>query len=121
MNSRIRGNEAEEYVTQLLRDQGCTIHERNYRWRGGEIDIIMQQNEVISFVEVKMRQKNYFALSEIITAHKQKKIITTARKYISEHTHHDVVYRFDVALLEALDHGTYTTTYVPNAFTMPVE
>jgi putative endonuclease len=106
----------------MLQTQGYTVQARNYSWRGGEIDIIAQKDNSVMFIEVKMRQHHYFSLSEIITSSKQRKIIATARKYIHENASwHETIYRFDVALLELLNDGTYTTTYIPNAFTAPTD
>lgn len=120
MNSRDRGKAAEQHIENMLIKKGCTILARNYAWRGGEIDIIAQKNEIIAFIEVKMRTTIYFALSEIITPLKQRKIIATARKFISEgNNNNKLIYRFDVALLELSENGMYHTTYIPNAFTAP--
>lgn len=111
------GKKGEDLVALYLQQQGYTICARNYTQRCGEIDIIAQKETVRAFVEVKLRQSHYFALSEVITPSKQRKIIAAARWYNSqERTQHDLIYRFDVALLE--HHGSdYDITYIPNAFT----
>ena len=110
------GNKGEELVALWLMQQGFTIHQKNYTTRYGEIDIIAQKDEVLVFVEVKLRRNPLFALSDLIVPSKQRKIITTARWYIQMQRQRDFVYRFDVALLSytGLD---YTIDYIPNAFT----
>ena len=45
----------ESAVCRYLMQQGYTIRKRNYRIRGGEIDIIAQKGEILAFVEVKTR------------------------------------------------------------------
>ncbi|MGE0009425.1 MAG: YraN family protein [Candidatus Babeliales bacterium] len=110
------GSHGEEKVALWLTKQGFTIQAMNYRQRCGEIDIIACKNEVLAFVEVKLRTHAYFNISEVITPSKQAKIIRTAMMYIMEHKISNKVYRFDVALLEKHT-DKYKLTYLPNAFT----
>lgn len=114
------GKKGEQLVAHYLQQQGFTIRELNLRYRCGEIDIIAEKDEVRSFIEVKLRQSHYFALSEVITPSKQRKIVTTARLYNSKHHDACVIYRFDVALVEP-NGDDYTITYIPNAFTQGAE
>lgn len=110
------GKKAEAEVARYLIDHGYVVRAQNYTTRVGEIDLIAQKKDLIAFVEVKIRASMHFNLSEVITHSKQKKIISTALRYIHMHQLFHMVYRFDVALLEArLDH--YTITYIENAFT----
>ena len=111
------GKKGEDLVALYLQQQGYILHARNYVQRCGEIDIIAQKGSVRAFVEVKLRQSHYFALSEVITPSKQRKIIATARWYNSKVSDtQDMIYRFDVALLEH-NGSDYDITYIPNAFT----
>ncbi len=109
------GKEAEEVVTQKLIKDGFSILERNYRKRGGEIDIIANKPNLMIFVEVKMRQQNYFDLGNVITPSKQRKIIATAKYYMMRLSNAEQSYRFDVALLQGTPQGL-ALTYIPNAF-----
>ena len=110
------GQAGETQVVHYLVTQGFTIKERNYRKRYGEIDIIAQKDELLVFVEVKIRRQSYFNLSEIITRSKQRKIIHVACEYISRHQVIDKVCRFDVALLEHFSGTQANLTYYPHAF-----
>ncbi len=96
------GQEGEELVANWLKERGYKILVRNFRVRGGEIDIIAQKNEVLSFVEVKRRNTHYFSLSEVITLSKQRKIMHAARVFIARQQNLNLScsYRFDVALVE---------------------
>lgn len=118
MTTQIKlGKKGEILVAQYLKKQGYTILTTNYSVRGGEIDIVAQKQQVLAFVEVKMRSNVYFNISEVITPSKQRKIILAARMYIARYyTTVERVYRFDVALVEPQDHD-YTITYISNAFT----
>lgn len=110
------GSHGEEKVAAWLVQKGFTIKATNYRQRCGEIDIIASKDEILAFVEVKLRTQNYFNISEVITPSKQAKIIRTAMMYIIENKISNKVYRFDVALLEKHT-DKYKLTYLPNAFT----
>ena len=115
-NRRSLGNHGEELVAQYLRNQQFTILEKNYRQFYGEVDLIATKDDMIIFVEVKMRRSHYFPLSDVITPFKQHKIVQVAKDYIARHDIHDKVGQFDVALLEQQD-NQFTLTYIPNAFT----
>jgi putative endonuclease len=105
------GKAGETLVMQQLAAQGFTILATNYRWRGGEIDVIAQKNELVVMVEVKTRTKEYVTVAEMVPVSKQDKIIKTARHFLTTHRLHDVVIRFDVA--HVIDK---TVSYIPNAF-----
>ncbi len=112
----ILGKKGEELVASYLQKQGFIIQAMNYRIKAGEIDIIAAKHEVMAFVEVKLRQNPQFPLSELIVPAKQKKIIKAALWYIASKRLQDMVFRFDVALLEPQG-SEYTITYIENAFT----
>ncbi len=109
----ILGTIGEKKVVNYLLQDGFTIIEQNYRVREGEIDIIAQKKELLIFVEVKTRATPTYALSEVITRSKQKKIIFTAKHFLVTHHYKNHVYRFDVALVEGSD---LTINYITNAF-----
>lgn len=111
------GDSAEDFVAQKLIKQGFTICERNYQKMYGEIDIIARKNDLLVFVEVKMRTHNITLMYELITPKKQKKIALVAREYISCNTITDKVCRFDVALL-TMQQEQFILDYIPDAFQM---
>lgn len=113
------GNQGEAYVAAYLQAQGFSICAQNYAQRQGEIDIIARKNNLLAFVEVKMRRTTYFPLSELVSLSKQKKIIKTACAYIASYHLTGLIYRFDVALLEKSCTDSYTIIYLANAFTAP--
>lgn len=122
MNIRAEiGIAGEQLVQEQLKKKGFVIAASNYSCRRGEIDIIAEDASRRVFVEVKTRTKAYFSTSEVITAAKQRKIIATAYYYNSSHRpQYDLIYRFDVALLEKEENG-YTLTYIENAFSPSME
>lgn len=112
------GKNGEEIVAEYLESDGFVIKHKNYSRRSGEIDIIAEKGQVRAFVEVKSRSHTYFPTSKVVTKSKQKKIILTALLYNNETTVcKDLVYRFDVAIVEKVG-KRYDINYIKNAFTM---
>ena len=107
------GAYGEELVERYLNAQGFSIIATNFSIRGGEIDIIAKKDALLIFVEVKTRSDRYFNTSEVITRSKQKKIILTAKHFISHNKFTETAYRFDVALV---DGKTEEITYIEHAF-----
>lgn len=112
----IFGKKAESAVVNLLQANHFTILEQNYTKFYGEIDIIAQKDDVIVFVEVKARNNPQTSMFEIVTPSKQQKIIQTARAYIAATNKHDMIHRFDVALVAGNKCDETKITYIPNAF-----
>lgn len=109
------GAEGEEFVAHYLQKQGFKIVARNYTKRYGEIDLIAQQGEILAFVEVKTRAREYENITGIITRSKQKKMIMVAKAYMAQHNVIDKYCRFDVAFIQTIN-GVQEISYIPNAF-----
>lgn len=57
-----------------------------FRCRFGEIDLIVKNQRVLAFVEVKLRRSSNFAQArEYVDRRKQDKLRTTAAFYLAEH------------------------------------
>jgi putative endonuclease len=96
MNNLITGNKGEDIAAKYLRDHGFKILERNYRIRGGEVDIIAQDDDFLVFVEVKTRYSHEYGLPvESITPWKIKFLLKTARFYIQKIEWGEKPYRLD--------------------------
>jgi len=94
------GAEAERRASDYLLHRGLVMVGRNYRCRGGEIDLVMREGPVLVFVEVRARSKsNFGGAAESITSRKQARIILAARHYLARHGL-DVPCRFDALLLD---------------------
>jgi putative endonuclease len=82
---RVQGDAAEERACRHLDRAGFTIVERNFRTRGGEIDIVARKGDVLVFVEVRSREVTDFGTpEESITPAKRRRIVATARQYLSK-------------------------------------
>ncbi len=64
MKTTITGNYGEDLACQFLAEHSYKIIERNFRIRGGEIDIIAIDGTTLVYVEVKTRSSNLFGTPE---------------------------------------------------------
>ncbi len=116
MNSVEIGNIGEDYVCSYLIKQGFEIVERNYRIRGGEIDIIAVNDEYIIFVEVKSRKPHSMVGGfEAVNRRKQELIIKTAQDFCLKHPNM-LQPRFDTAQVIVAEGRVLSMDYIKNAF-----
>lgn len=97
MNRQELGREGEERAIRHLQDQGFTIVTRNAHSRRGEIDIVALENDLLVFVEVKLRRRN--APDETITPTKASRMREAARDYLFGIGEPERSYRFDFIAL----------------------
>ena len=108
-----RGREAEALAAQYLECYGVRVITRNFRIRGGEIDLICRDGKVLVFVEVRLRSRSDVGgAAASITARKQRRIILAAQHYLLGKPECDC--RFDCILLDGLN--TNQIEWIKNAF-----
>ncbi|MBI2315390.1 YraN family protein [Candidatus Daviesbacteria bacterium] len=96
MDNKPAGNYGEDRACEYLKKQGYKILERNFRIRGGEIDIVGKDGETLVFIEVKTRWSyEYGPPAEAMTPWKIKYLLKTARFYIQKIGWGDKEYRLD--------------------------
>lgn len=80
---RADGFKFERVAEKFLRKKGLQLVVRNYSCRGGEIDLIMREQDILVFVEVRYRKSDHYgSAAESITFNKQRKIIHCAQVYL---------------------------------------
>jgi len=78
-----QGELAEQWACDYLLQQGLLLIEKNYRCKRGEIDLVMQHQNSLVFVEVRYRKNQQFGGAlESITAAKQHKLRLAAEHYL---------------------------------------
>lgn len=83
----------------LAKAKGLRFIAANVRGRGGEIDLIAKDGQVIVFVEVRFRQSSRFGgAAASVTLAKQHKLLQTAHLWLARHngSFDTVDCRFDV-------------------------
>lgn len=100
-DKQANGAAAEARAATYLMQQGLQLITRNFRCRGGEIDLIMRDGSSLVFVEVRARARADFGgAAASITATKQARIILAARHYLMQNRI-DSPCRFDAVLIQA--------------------
>ena len=75
------GRYGENLAVEFLTKRGYKIIERNFRIRGGEIDIIAQDGNTLVYVEVKTRTTNQFGLPQEAVTYKKIRFLKRAAKF----------------------------------------
>jgi putative endonuclease len=100
MNKRRVGTRYEEVAARFLEEAGYEVVEKNFRTRYGEIDLIVRNESVLAFVEVKMRSsEKYGRPEEAVNPAKQKSIFRMAQIYLSRHPETEADLRFDIVAI----------------------
>ncbi len=116
MDKKELGNKGESFAAEYYRRLGYSITARNYSCRGGEIDIIAENDEYIIFVEVKTRSENaLYQPSEAVDFNKQKRLTIAATKYLAE-TENEKQPQFDIFEVYTTNGRIFKIRRIENAF-----
>jgi len=111
------GRSAEIAAIKHLRSTGFRIVTSGYRVKGGEIDVIAWEGDVLVFVEVKARS-NAEPPEDSVGIRKQQRVIRAAQAYLSRRQLHDVPYRFDILAVTAMPGAQPEFRLLRDAFNM---
>lgn len=85
-STRAIGAGIEQQAEAFLKKQGLKAVARNYQIRGGELDLIMRDGEVLVFVEVRYRaDERHGSGAESITWQKLQRLHKAAEHYLQKH------------------------------------
>lgn len=99
-SQQIKGQAGEDTALAYLLAQGQTLLQRNFRCKGGEIDLVMQENQVLVFVEVRRRANlRHGGAAASITRSKQARLIIAAQIYLQRYRMPPAC-RFDVIAID---------------------
>lgn len=97
---QVEGDAGEERALRYLEKQGLKLVERNFRCKGGEIDLIMQDGGMLAFVEVRKRAGAGFGgAAASITARKQARLVIAAQTFLQRYRMPPAC-RFDVVAID---------------------
>ena len=101
-----------------LETRGYVFIERNFRVSEGEIDLVMQDGDIVVFVEVKTRTSdNFGAPEESVSKAKRQRLQRAAWIYLQEQEMLDAFWRIDVVAIEATPNWTIRRIdHYPGAF-----
>lgn len=110
-----RGAQAEAWVADRLEAAGWTVLDRNWRGRGGEIDLVVARDGVVRFVEVKARAPEDPTGLEAVSRSKQAKLIRAAEAWLLEQPTAPEEACFLVAVVDC-GAQAWTVEWIDNAF-----
>ena len=116
MTKNDTGRLGEDAVCAYLTKRGYRICARNYRIKGGEIDVIAENSDYIAFVEVKTRRPDSLVTGfEAVDSRKRGRIIKTASDYCCKNRT-SLQPRFDIASVIAENGAVISIDYITNAY-----
>ena len=115
----VLGRRAEDRALRHLEQHGLRLLERNYRCRGGEIDLVMMDGTTLVLVEVHSRSSTGFgSAADTVGARKQARITLAARHLLRTRAQlRRLRARFDVVALDPGDApGEFRLNWIRDAF-----
>lgn len=109
------GRRAEQAAAQYYQEQGFSVVDRNHRYRRAEIDLIVEKEDLLVFVEVKARSSSQFGFPEnFVSPAQQARVCVVAEHYIAERNWHMRI-RFDIIAIVKQAEG-WQLTHFEDAF-----
>lgn len=108
-------------AANFLIARGYRILERNFRCKGGEVDIIARDpgDKSLVFTEVKTRRGLSYGVPQLaVTPFKQRQISKATLTWLSKNRLHDSNARFDVIAILLHTDGSHQIEHIKNAFDM---
>jgi putative endonuclease len=97
------GRRGEDAALRHLESAGLSLLERNYRCRGGEIDLVMQEGATLVLVEVRLRRSlEYGGAAASVGLRKQRRVALAAKHLMLRRPRYRrMPARFDVVAIES--------------------
>ena len=101
------GRRGEDAALRHLEAAGLVLLERNYRCRGGEIDLVMREGETLVLVEVRLRSSDEFGgAAASVDRGKQRRVAQAAKHLmLMRPQYRRMPARFDVVAIERGEAG----------------
>jgi putative endonuclease len=118
-DNKATGVLGEEIAVGFLTVRGYRILERNFRCKGGEVDIIARDpaDKSLVFIEVKARRGLAYGVPQLaVTPFKQRQISKAALTWLSKNRLHDTNARFDVIAILLHTDAAHGIEHIKNAF-----
>lgn len=97
--TQAKGKAGEDRAAEYLARRGLRVVARNFRVKGGEIDLVCRDGDATVFVEVRLRSRaDYGGAGASITATKQARLVLAARHWLARHG--ETPCRFDCVLID---------------------
>jgi putative endonuclease len=118
LNTVRRGRHFEALAEALLKKRGWRVLDRNVSFRRKEIDLVVERDGLVAFVEVKGRSGPTFGHPlEAIPWRKRRKISVAAKAWIAASDFSARSYRFDAVSVRIMPGGAVELEHVEGAWT----
>ena len=118
LNTVRRGRRFEALAEALLKERGWRVLDRNVRFLRKEIDLVVEKDGLVAFVEVKGRSGPAFGHPlEAITWRKRQAISIAANAWIERSDLRARSYRFDAVSVRLMPDGAIELEHVEGAWT----
>jgi len=112
------GELGERIAERWLRERGWRVMQRRFRNGHRDIDLVVEQDGVVAFVEVKARRgTEYGGPIGAVDWRKQRELGRSARVWVDRHGRLHDAYRFDVVGV-LVSGRRVRVCHVPNAFAL---
>ncbi|MFY2561813.1 YraN family protein [Corallococcus terminator] len=110
------GDEAESVAVRYLEERGWRVKARNWLCRYGELDVVAEREDLVCFVEVRMRSSAVWGdPAHTVSFAKQRRVVKAALHYLFAHDLRERMMRFDV--ISVVGRGERATVeHIPGAF-----
>jgi putative endonuclease len=118
MDRAVLGRSAEDIAADFLIEHGLAVLLRNYRRRGGEIDLVARDGDVLVIVEVRTRSTDDFGgAAASVDGWKQHKIVRAATLLLQQRKDFaQLPVRFDVIVVRDIEAGRPRVEWLKHAF-----
>ena len=113
-----KGRHTEAAALKYLKRAGLHLITKNFRCRLGEVDLVMQDDDCLVFVEVRYRSERSLASAALtVNEQKQGRIARTAEFFLGQYpelSNHPV--RFDVVAFDGGENRPSRIQWIKDAF-----
>jgi putative endonuclease len=117
-STQTAGSAGEAEAFEHLRRQGLKLLAKNWRCKGGELDLVMLDGDTVVFVEVRARRHSAWGGAvESVDGRKQQKLILAATSFLQQESRwakHPC--RFDVVAINTGSDQASRLNWIRNAF-----
>ncbi len=110
------GQRGELLALKYLLRQGYQLSAKNWRYKRAELDLVMTKDQVLIFVEVKLRKYESFGAPESFVDYpKQVRLNRAAQAYCLQKDFQGEI-RFDIISIVGDPDSQYSITHIEDAF-----
>ena len=112
------GTAGERLARHHLEELGYMFVAANWRFPGGELDLVMRDGDVLVFVEVKTRRGEHLgAAEESVSAAQTRRLVRASQMFLASHPDlADAFWRIDLLAITLSPSGAVSRlTHIPNA------